>query len=535
MKHQASTLSIIAVLVATGCIDRPLVKVEPGTESYIMEEFKQTSFDGVDILVVVDNSVSMGDEQENLIEEFPLLIRALLDPPMGGSGQLLYPPALDLHIGVISTDMGAGGYLLDTCEHEPLVGDDGVLRHSPAPGMAGCDEAFPSYLSYPSTEADEGLIQKMATDFGCIATLGTDGCGFEQQLEAALKGLSVHAQPGGPNAGFLRQDSILMILFVTDEDDCSVSDPQIFDRELDLGHVNMRCFYHPEMIHGLARYVEGYRSLRTDWQDKLILGFITGVPLVEQCQTTGDLIAPCLALTQMIPMPDPLDPTRLSPSCNTDSGLAYPPVRLVELAMQFGENALVQSICTDDFGPAIEHLSEKLTGVIGSLCSKRELEVEKLAGDSCLCEASCTIIEQLDDMRPCPPGLRCYEPGGAGTGCATRTDEEGQLHTLCVIPQAPTRLDRCELVCSDPLATLTPQAEGWYYMPYGTGGCPEVVFSDSVIPADGSRVYLQCESMICPDSRQCGPDDFPASVCCDSQSYCDQDAPSGPTCVIRPE
>ena len=33
-----------------------------------------------------------------------------------------------------------------------------------------------------------------ATDFSCIADLGTEGCGFEQQLEAALKALELRVE-----------------------------------------------------------------------------------------------------------------------------------------------------------------------------------------------------------------------------------------------------------------------------------------------------------------------------------------------------
>jgi hypothetical protein len=51
--------------------------------------------------------------------------------------------------------------------------------------------------------------------------------------------------------------------------------------------------------------------------------------------------------------PDPQDDT-MRPSCNTPSGLAYPPHRIVDVARGFGANGLVQSICQDDFGPALD-------------------------------------------------------------------------------------------------------------------------------------------------------------------------------------
>ena len=47
----------------------------------------------------------------------------------------------------------------------------------------------------------------MSSDFACLATLGTGGCGFEQQLKAVRKALTIHAD--GANAGFVRDDSLL--------------------------------------------------------------------------------------------------------------------------------------------------------------------------------------------------------------------------------------------------------------------------------------------------------------------------------------
>jgi hypothetical protein len=55
----------------------------------------------------------------------------------------------------------------------------------------GCSEMYPSFLSYVSdpTQGAMASIDRFANDVGCIATLGTEGCGFEQQLEAPLKAL----------------------------------------------------------------------------------------------------------------------------------------------------------------------------------------------------------------------------------------------------------------------------------------------------------------------------------------------------------
>jgi hypothetical protein len=313
----------------------------------------------VDILVVVDNSMSMGEEQASLAESFPSLISSLVNPTTG------HKVVNDLHIGVVSTDMGTGGYTVETCS-DPINGDNGELLHSPNPTMSGCDATYPTYLSYASPAPDTVQADWLATAFGCIATLGISGCGFEQQLKAAEKALIDHRD--GVNAGFLRDTSILVILFVTDEEDCSVAPGSegIFDTmDTSLGHLNLRCFNHPYMVEPVSTYITAFNSLRADPR-MLLLGFIVGVPAAPQCEGLGDAIPDCLEHPDMAERIDPVSMTRLMPSCVTASaGEAYPPRRMVQIAQTFGNRAIVRSICTDDFTPAIEALTGRIQDVIG--------------------------------------------------------------------------------------------------------------------------------------------------------------------------
>jgi hypothetical protein len=65
--------------------------------------------------------------------------------------------------------------------------------------------------------------------FSCIADLGTSGCAFEQPLEAMYKALD---PSNTNNAGFVRPDSVLAVVLLTDEDDCSATTPQLFDNTM---------------------------------------------------------------------------------------------------------------------------------------------------------------------------------------------------------------------------------------------------------------------------------------------------------------
>jgi hypothetical protein len=258
----------------------------------------------LDILVVVDNSMSMAEEQANLAASFPVLIEDLLDPPVDpGSGEPLYRPVTDMHIGVVSTDMGTGGYGVETCS-DPIDGDDGILLHRPSTSVSGCDAAYPTYLSYESEEPDPEQISWISKGFGCIATLGINGCGFEQQLKAAAKALIDHRD--GVNAGFLRADSFLVILFVTDEEDCSVAPGSegIFDTmDSSLGHMNLRCFHHPYMVELIDKYIDAFGTLRSD-PDRLFLAFLVGVPQGDACEGHGDEIPGCLEHPDMVEQVD---------------------------------------------------------------------------------------------------------------------------------------------------------------------------------------------------------------------------------------
>ncbi|MFH1436815.1 MAG: hypothetical protein ABIJ56_14000 [Pseudomonadota bacterium] len=483
----------------------------------VVEELDVEEFVGVDVLVVVDNSGSMAAEQSMLRDAFPGLITSILDPPFDpDTGKRVHPPVRDLHVGVVSTDMGVGGYDVQTCD-EPMVGDDGVLQRTPR--GASCAPSYPMFLSYQIGETEEpyiDMVNAMAQDFGCIAVLGTNGCGFEQQLEAAWKALMVHSQTGGANAGFLRQDTILVILFVTDEEDCSAQDTSIFDIASLPYSINLQCYYQKDKLYGIDRYLNDLSSLRSN-RANLLLGFIVGVPPGEaRCEGRGSDIGGCLDVEAMQEVvradgelleyackypsdclpPDPPD----AGNCSSE---AFPAVRYVQLAQQFGDNAVVQSICTSSFEPAVAALTERLRESIQEQYRQAELPVVKDPDEpsGCRCIARCSIIEKLSDNRPCeslgrPEKITYLDDDGLPI---VEVDEEtGQEHTLCLIEQAGAVISDCSPPCDDPdlVYAKDPSRQGWWYDPSedsdGDGiGDPQLHF-DEVQPESGSSLTIEC-------------------------------------------
>ena len=78
---------------------------------------------------------------------------------------------------------------------------------------------------------------------------------FEQPLDSILKslatsirlcasGMELWGHGDGANYGFLRQDSTLAIIMISDEDDCSTPNDELFDSSSPLytGDLNLRCF-----------------------------------------------------------------------------------------------------------------------------------------------------------------------------------------------------------------------------------------------------------------------------------------------------
>ena len=274
--------------------------------------------DTIDILFVIDNSNTMAQEQKNLVDNFPKFIGAI---------EAIQPPIKSYHVGVITTDIGAGTTDPSGCKGK---GDDGKLQHTPM--SSGCSAAYPKYLTGPNAS--------MARDFACIANLGVGGCGFEQQMESALRALT--SQPY--NQGFLRKNAPLAIIFITDEDDCSAKDQSIFDmNNASHGKVSTRCVRLTNLLHHTSRYVQGFKSLK-DRPERMVVAVISGLPGAVQLVDN-----------------DPKYPIGMKPSCETtELGKAYPGNRFSTLVKAFGVNGLQESICQKDLWPALNAISKAI-------------------------------------------------------------------------------------------------------------------------------------------------------------------------------
>jgi hypothetical protein len=217
----------------------------------------------LDLLLAIDNSTSTADKQQLLVASLPNLLARLANPlcvdtqgvaastqpananvncPTGTSRE--FAPMRDMHIGVITSSLGSHGG--DVCNTATNGDDKGQLLPSVRTGLTSYNGQ--GYLNWDpdghSTPPGETNINTLTSDLSTmLAAVGQVGCGYEAQLESIYRFLvdpsppqSVDIMnnvttPEGINttllaqrASFLRPDSAVAVVMLTDENDCSIAD-----------------------------------------------------------------------------------------------------------------------------------------------------------------------------------------------------------------------------------------------------------------------------------------------------------------------
>jgi hypothetical protein len=146
----------------------------------------------VDFLFVIDSSPSMEDEQDNLLTSFPGFIDAI-------STTLEID---DFHLMVIDASQMPGG------------GCDGVLGAGARTSKAGQDCMIVGDQRYATQDQPD-----IAGAFSCMGARGYDGDPNEQTMNAMVAALGPLSAPGECNEGFLRDDAVLVVTIISDEED----------------------------------------------------------------------------------------------------------------------------------------------------------------------------------------------------------------------------------------------------------------------------------------------------------------------------
>jgi hypothetical protein len=230
-----------------------------------------TRADKVDLLLMIDNSASMGDKQDLLKQAVPDLVGRLLNPfcvdtasgaiygsSDGGAcaqGKPEFAPVKDLHLGIVTSSLGGRGS--DVCDGTDPAGA-GAVRHDDdrAHLITRTHDASGEHV-LPGTEAQDGVLafgpgaitdsKRFLDDLAqVVGGIGEFGCGVEAQLESWYRFLvqpdpyneivpsavdPQRREPSGVDAtilrqrrAFLRPDSLVAVVVLTDEDE-EATDP----------------------------------------------------------------------------------------------------------------------------------------------------------------------------------------------------------------------------------------------------------------------------------------------------------------------
>lgn len=172
----------------------------------------------VDLLFVVDNSPSMGPYQEALSAAFPQFVDLMFSN---------LPPGTDLHVGITTTSFFTGNCSESTVNCKSQASDAEILAHYTPPTMGNTNEnggqgRLYNYQGMPyfaaNTDDDPAALKAWFT--GAATAAGETGCSFE--MAAAAAGWAADPANAATNAGFIRDESAVLLVFVlSDEPDKS--------------------------------------------------------------------------------------------------------------------------------------------------------------------------------------------------------------------------------------------------------------------------------------------------------------------------
>ena len=298
----------------------------------------------------------------------------------------------NVHIAVISADMGAGDGSISGCSG---LGNAGIFQ-STARGSCTNTTLAPGATFISNVGGQRNYTGDLSDVFSCIAVLGESGCGFEHQLASVARALGADGAPApAENAGFLRPDALLAIILVTNEDDCSAqAGVPLFDTSVNMNlasqlgpPANFRCNEFGHVCNGaapprnapngqvtdtvtltgcapaecggyltpVAEYVARIKALKAAPDQEIVVAAITGpaTPYEVHWKTPS--------LSDTGPWPE------VGHSClAADTSFADPAIRLSAWVNAFGTNGFLSSICESNFAPALQAVGNRITTLLAA-------------------------------------------------------------------------------------------------------------------------------------------------------------------------
>ncbi|WP_437630677.1 hypothetical protein [Sorangium sp. So ce854] len=269
------SLVVVGTPLVSGCLSRPIAHQDTRTTGTVVERLTKR-VDKIDLLLTIDNSASMKDKQDILALAVPDLVERLVNPrcidplaplrsstpaspsaPCPAGMEREFEPVLDIHIGIISTSIGDHGAGSCSTEKHFSNNDRGhLVARSHEDDDDPEDNDPPTYQNkgflawdpeQKLTPAGEPVLDDgqggglVPTLTNMVKGVGDAGCGYESQLESWYRFLvdpapyetievvngeafrrGIDEELLKQRRAFLRPDSLLAIIMLSDENDCSI-------------------------------------------------------------------------------------------------------------------------------------------------------------------------------------------------------------------------------------------------------------------------------------------------------------------------
>ena len=423
-----------------------------------------------DILFIIDNSGSMGEEQGVLAANFPQFIDVLEGEQVGASYRIGIATTDEIGLRATSCRQRLGDFIWEGAlgpNNEPLYVDErdaGCLascQFDDIP-LSPVEDANGNLVSGPWIQRSGGTTNlppgmTMADALKCLGPQGINGFGYEAPLEAMRRVIEDNFE------GFVRDEALLAIIIVTDEADCSLplqnvdtlftSLGQPFWADLEPGPTSsacwkagVQCIGGPGTYDACVAVDKGWDGQPTDDPDGAVLypleRYIDALQAVaDRKEAAGGNGTVSVAVISGVPEDYPQGGELIyrdsaDPIFNSEYGIGpgcgygtetlgdlpgIPPVRLKEFAEAFaGEKRNLFSICSADYAVALEQIAAEIATLGSRSC------IPGCAWDSSPnvagLQPSCTVFEERGEGSggdvPVPP---CVVTNG-GWAFPTNTD-----------------------------------------------------------------------------------------------------------------
>ena len=444
--------SAIALPTLFACLDHPLKPVEYEAAQEKQDSIALTVNKDVDILFVIDNSGSMGEEQGTLAGNFASFIEVLERPDVKANYRIgvtttdngnpwcdgTTPEAGDLRISSCRARQAEFVFMgaqmidatqeacLDVCNYDNIeilpTATDLDDSMAPRPWLESIEGRTNLGDGTCASGATCGDAVTTTEAFQCFGPQGINGCGFEQQLESMYKALK-RAENTEENAyGFLRSNAILSVVHVTDEADCSFNNDQatIFlpegDRHFwslpDEGAPTSAVCWNAGVVcegsdcssanldplgndtsegDAVMRPVSRYTEFLQAFEDEKQTITPDQEVLVALIAGVGSDGSVTYQTSQDQGF---MDDFGIGPGCTSAAGEAVPPVRLREFAEEFvvGDENNMFSICDSDYSPALNAIANAIADQVRPACMPAC--VADTDPTTQILDPSCTLIQE---------------------------------------------------------------------------------------------------------------------------------------------